>query len=448
MGQFYSNFNIDDKKDEHSMNNYKKFFEEYERNPPSLQESLNQMFKSANIEDKNIKLFTDEVMDKCKLCIDKNFDEIKTKFNKISIDDAYIICSYTVELKNHRYCPDRIVNGYLSKNGREIAKISKYLYILLKSLRKLPRYYPPKKYLYTAIIPKVFLKEDPFNKELVPYIIGNKNTFYGFSSTFINPKTAYSFLGGYNREKSGTIFSLCGDVWGYDIQLFNFFNEKEILLEPGVTFIVENVLPPINDIINITCKVINNDEKNINKDNPLMQNKEKQILEEEIKKLKESLDNNNQIHLNEINKLKIENENLKEEVLKAKKIIKALEKDQIDNNELKNLKAENENLKNQLTNKNNEIKDLKSKIIERPKYDINDIMVVNFVSLDLSVHYGIKCLPTDVFAEVEEKLYKIYDNLRNTNNMFTVNANPILRFKTLSENNIKDGDILQLFKLE
>ena len=141
MGQFYSNFNKDDKKDEHSMNNYKKFFEEYEHNPPSLQESLNQMFKSANIEDKNIKLFTDEVMDKCKLCIDKNFDEIKTKFNKISIDDAYIICSYTVELKNHRYCPDRIVNGYLSKNGSEIAKISKYLYILLKSLRKLPIIY-------------------------------------------------------------------------------------------------------------------------------------------------------------------------------------------------------------------------------------------------------------------------------------------------------------------
>ena len=50
-----------------------------------------------------------------------------------------------------------------------------------------------------------------------------------------------------------------------------------------------------------------------------MQNKEKQILEEEIKKLKESLDNNNQIHLNKMSKLKIENENLKEEVLKPKK---------------------------------------------------------------------------------------------------------------------------------
>ena len=34
--------------------------------------------------------------------------------------------------------------------------------------------------------------------------------------------------------------------------------------------------------------------------------------------------------------------------------------------------------------------------------------------------------------------------------MFTVNAKPILRFKKICENNIKDGDIIQiqLFKLE
>ena len=102
--------------------------------------------------------------------------------------------------------------------------------------------------------------------------------------------------------------------------------------------------------------------------------------------------------------------------------------------------------------KDNEINDLKHKIqnnsIERPKYDINDIMVINFISTDSSVHYGVKCLPTDVFAEVEEKLYKKYDNLRETNNTFIADAKPILRFKKICENNIKDGDILQLIKLE
>ena len=79
---------------------------------------------------------------------------------------------------------------------------------------------------------------------------------------------------------------------------------------------------------------------------------------------------------------------------------------------------------------------------------INEIMVINFMSQDSTINEGIKCLPTDVFAEVEEKLYKKYDNLRNTNNMFTANAKPVLRFKKLYENGIKDGDKIQLFKLE
>ena len=103
--------------------------------------------------------------------------------------------------------------------------------------------------------------------------------------------------------------------------------------------------------------------------------------------------------------------------------------------------------------KDNEIKDLKLKFLnnvvpDRPKYDINDIMVVNFMSQDSTINEGVKCLSTDVFAEVEEKLYKKYDNLRNTNNMFTANAKPVLRFKKLCENGIKDGDKIQLFKLE
>ena len=54
----------------------------------------------------------------------------------------------------------------------------------------------------------------------------------------------------------------------------------------------------------------------------------------------------------------------------------------------------------------------------------------------------------ETFAEVEEKLYKKFNNLRNTNNMFTANAKPILRFKTIMENNIKDGAIIQLIKIE
>ena len=178
-------------------------------------------------------------------------------------------------------------------------------------------------------------------------------------------------------------------------------------------------------------------------------------LEEENRKLRDELNKNKQDYLNEINTLKREldkykndNQKLKDELFKSNKIISNMQNNQINNNELKKLKDEINNLKNQLNIKNNEIKEIKNNINikDEPKYNINDIIVITFNSSD--VNYGIKCLADETFAEVEEKLYKRYDNLRETNNMFTVNAKPILRFKKIKENNIKDGDIIQLFKLE
>ena len=75
-------------------------------------------------------------------------------------------------------------------------------------------------------------------------------------------------------------------------------------------------------------------------------------------------------------------------------------------------------------------------------------MVINFISTIPPINQGIKCLETDTFSEVEEKLYKIYEELRNTNNMFNVNGGTILRFKNLKENNIKDGDKVLLYTIE
>ena len=139
--------------------------------------------------------------------------------------------------------------------------------------------------------------------------------------------------------------------------------------------------------------------------------------------------------------------------MKANKIIFGLKNNQIDNNELKQLREENASLKYKLTLKDNEIQDLKNKlqnngIIEEQKVNYKDIIVITFISIDSTVHYGMKCLPTEVFAEVEEKLYKKFENLRNTNNTFTANAKPVLRFKKICENNIKDGDIIQIHNTE
>ena len=106
------------------------------------------------------------------------------------------------------------------------------------------------------------------------------------------------------------------------------------------------------------------------------------------------------------------------------------------NNEIKNLKEQNKI-------KDNEIKNLKYKLEQ--KISMKDVMVINFVTGDGKIsNCGIKCLPDETFADVEGKLYKIYDEYRYTDNYFLYNGTKILRFKKIKENKIKDGAVIQL----
>ena len=174
---------------------------------------------------------------------------------------------------------------------------------------------------------------------------------------------------------------------------------------------------------------------------------------------KKTLIDNEKNLMNEINKIKEElekykneNKKLKNDLVKANKIIENLQKIQKENSNIKILQNENKDLKNQLYLKENEINQMKLQLKNNTKknhlYQLDDIMVINFMSTDNSIHKGIKCVETDTFAEVEEKLYQIYDNFRDTNNMFTINGRTILRFRNLKENKIKDGDIVLLLKIE
>ena len=222
----------------------------------------------------------------------------------------------------------------------------------------------------------------------------------------------------------------------------------------------------LEDEIKKLKDIILNKENEIKKlkDEAYKYKSKNEILKDEIKKLKdeankyktenEILKDEGNKYILEIETLKIEIKKLKEDLLKSNKIINGMQSqnNNTNNNEIKKLRDEIILLTSKLNIKDNEINDLKNSIknnkIEKPKFSMDDIMVVTFISTDSSVNIGIKCLATDVFAEVEEKLYKRFDDLRNTNNMFTVNARPILRFKKMFENQIKDGDIIQLFKLE
>jgi len=164
----------------------------------------------------------------------------------------------------------------------------------------------------------------------------------------------------------------------------------------------------------------NNQNLNINNDNNIIQN-----LNFEITNLK-----------NEINNLKNKNHVQSEEIVNLKKENNELKKEnQLKEEENKKLKSKIDLLINQ--------KDKKPNLV-----DIDNIKVIQFISTDHSIICPIKCLPSDTFAEVEEKLYKIYPEYRETNNSFQVDGRTILRFKTIAENNIQEGHCVQITKIE
>ena len=143
MSLHYYIKNEDNNKSE-SINNYKYFFESYESKLPTLSEALEQMFKSKNLDDEYVNELIKDIFDKCRKKINKNYDRINNKYKNISRDDAYIICAYTCESKKKVFSPYKILNKNLVSENREegVENISKYLYIFLKTLRKLPIYYP------------------------------------------------------------------------------------------------------------------------------------------------------------------------------------------------------------------------------------------------------------------------------------------------------------------
>ena len=252
---YYSEEEYKDK--EESIDKYKDLFIQYENNMPTLNESLNQLFISAGLNKDNSEDLIKDIINKCKKTIDNNFEKIKEKYNKIDKNDAYIICSYTCEAKDKRYSPYKILNQNLVEDNRKngIMNISKYLYIFLKSLRKLTIYYPKtKKYLYRCLKDNVLQLKNQ-SKKWISYEEGNKKTFWGFTSTSPDINTSFEFLNG-EQIKYGTIFLLGGDIWGYDITLFNYYKEEEILLEPERKYIIDAAYCVNNDVANITCRIL------------------------------------------------------------------------------------------------------------------------------------------------------------------------------------------------
>lgn len=264
---FYYSENEDNQK-EQSINNYKDIFIDYVIHHPNLDDALKQMFISSGINDEDkLNELVNDIKNNCQKIVDKNWKDIHEKYPEINEEEAKIISSYTCECKDSNLSPYKILNNNLTIENREqgIKYVSKYFYILLYSLRKLKIYYP-ENYLYRCITKKI-------NKN--NYIEGKLKYFWGFTSTSTNKECSLNFLKKQIDFKSGTYFSLSGNLWGYDITLFNYYKENEILLEPERQYKILEIDPEINEIIKIRCEIIESPLviEDIIKSNKMIQNK-------------------------------------------------------------------------------------------------------------------------------------------------------------------------------
>ena len=76
---------------------------------------------------------------------------------------------------------------------------------------------------------------------------------------------------------------------------------------------------------------------------------------------------------------------------------------------------------------------------DKSLYERKDMIALCFISVDQKMQYAIPCLGKDIFVDVEKKLYNEYPEYKETNNCFLCEGKTILRFKTIEENNLKNG---------
>ena len=150
--------------------------------------------------------------------------------------------------------------------------------------------------------------------------------------------------------------------------------------------------------------------------------------------------------------------NKNQELINENTILKEkLNKLNMDINNIQNLKDKIKSLEKELNKKNEEIQQLLSQNNNnQSNYEITSIhpgekiMCINFVSMsnqDIN-NYGLVCKNTDLFIRAEERLYEDFPQFKKYETYFEANGKRIKRFQTLSENNIKDKNVINLFIIE
>jgi len=166
------------------------------------------------------------------------------------------------------------------------------------------------------------------------------------------------------------------------------------------------------------------------------------LLNDEINKLNNRI---KQLEIN-LNNEKEKNKNLNEQIKNYKIIIQELNNKLLGNNIVNNNKVLE--LENIIKTKTDEINVLKSRLNDNKINNIQpgeEIIAIGFTSSDQTIQNFFRpCKDSDLFVKLEEKLYDEYPRYKDVETYFIANGKKVLRFKSMKENNIKNGQLIIL----
>ena len=178
-----------------------------------------------------------------------------------------------------------------------------------------------------------------------------------------------------------------------------------------------------------------------------------------MNKINTSSNNINEIKLSEIVLEKSNKELEKRLMLEREKNRKLIEKinqlndllkNDINNNSKNNVNEENSNYLLQLLAKKDKIiEELRLKL-SKSSLELSErekLMTIIFSSTDQKILHSVICKNTDIFYNLELKLYQKYKEYSKLYNYFTINRRIINKNKNLEFNKIKDNDIIILHTL-
>ena len=203
------------------------FSEFKKKKPPTLEEAL----KSMEYGDEKAKELAGKFLERA----EGKLEEFEAP--ELTPENVAAIFCYTHECNSEKEKAERIESPYrklnnslsIDRSNASLKKTRGFLFLLLQALRKLPRYTPVNSVLYRGIRAHVQTEADPKYPKTKPYAAGNEKVWWTFTSTTEDLETTRAFIG----ERKGTLFTISGKPWGYDISMFSDFpDEKEVLLEP------------------------------------------------------------------------------------------------------------------------------------------------------------------------------------------------------------------------